>query len=110
MRPPAMLEHEPPMLLGFSWSEITTLFLPTTAIWVTFALAVAWGADVLTEKIMLALVTYLVGETLTLVAAGYWYSKIKQAKPEGWHLHEIATWFHWLGIFRVVYHRGRWNI
>ena len=110
MRPPAMLEHEPPMLLGFSWSEITTLFLPTTAVWAMLALAVVWEAGVLTEKIMLGLVTYLIGEALTLVGVGYWYSKIRQGKPEGWHLHEIATRFHRLGIFRIVHHPGRWNV
>ena len=110
MRPPAMLEHEPPMLLGFSWSEVTSVFFPTTAIWLLLGLtASVVGSSDIQQMIMLGMVVYLIGESATMVSLAYWYAKVKKTKYDGWHLHMIATKFNWLGVFHNLCYTGKWR-
>lgn len=110
IRSPAILEHEPPMLLGFSWSELTTIFVPTTVLWLLLTLLVSMiYPGEIQEKLMLGIVVYLFGESTTLILLAYWYGKVRKNKYEGWHLHMLATRFHFLGFFKNVCYDGKWR-
>ena len=110
MRPPAILEHEPPMLLGFSWSEIVTIFFPTSILWILGGLMLGiTTANSFQIGLFIVLATYLIGETVTFFIIAGWYARVRRGKPEGWHLHMIATKFYRLGLFKLVLHRGRWR-
>ena len=110
MRPPSILEHEPPMLLGFSWSEVVTIFFPSSIIWLFSGLLLGITVgDNFQMGLFIGIATYLIGETATFFVIAWWYSKVRRGKPEGWHLHMIATKFHWLGLFKLVCREGKWR-
>ena len=107
---PAILEHEPPMLLGFSWSEITLLFFPTSGFWLFVAILFAFLSGLKMQgTIMFMIVFYLISETLTMISLAYFYKQARRTKYDGWHLHLIATKFHWSGMFDIVRHPGQWR-
>lgn len=109
MRSPALLEYQPPMLLGFSWEEIVTMFVPTSVFWIIIAAFSAAAAGGI-EGFGFFIVAYLVGETATMGLLAYWYAKIRHGKPEGWHLHMLAVRFHWCGLFKNICYAGAWNV
>lgn len=110
MRPLAILEHEPQMLLGLSWSELIAIFFPSSGLWILLSLLLSVViANDLRQLILIVTGIYFVGETLTVLGIAYWYSRVRQNKPDGWHLHFIASKFYWTGLFRHVRHCGKWR-
>ena len=109
-RSPALLEHEPPMLLGFSWSELLPVTALSAGAWLAIAAGVALAAGWGLQGVLFGLMAFLIGEAATLAALAAWFARIRASKPEGWHLHRIAAGLHFTGWFRNIRYDGRWNV
>ena len=110
MLSPAFLEHEPPMLLGLSWSELSTLFFPSFGVWLVLSIFVALLSESLADGFLAGLSVLLVGEASTMSVLAIWFRRIRRSKSEGCHWHQIACGLHFIGWFKNIQYHGRWNI
>ena len=99
------------MLLGLSWSELSTLFFPTLGIWFIAAIILALIPESMTDSLLLGLLIFLLGFSITLSALAIWFRRVRRRKSvEGWHLHRIATGLHFTGWFAIIHRDGHWRV
>lgn len=106
MKPAAPLDFEPLMLRGLTGSELAMAVGVGGAVWVPTGILIA----LLVNPPMLGFVVFLVCEPLTVWILALWYGRLKTARPQGWHLQELASRFHGSGFFRHAYHNGGWRL
>ena len=106
MRPATPLAYEPLMLRGLTGSELAISVFAGAAVWVPAGIVLA----ILVNPPMMGFVVFLVGEPLTVFILALWYGRLKTARPQGWHLQELACRFYGCGLFRHSWHAGGWRL
>ena len=107
--PCTLLDYETKLYKGCGASELISITLIISCIWMPFALTI--GAVVLNgiHALFVGFAVFIAGTLLFVATIAQTYKTIKQDKPEGWHIRKFCCYLHPLLSQDLIYKSGYWS-